>query len=146
MKTLSRLLVLVLMLSVNSLLAQEFYSVSGRVQDASNRKNLSYASIQLLSTNISNVSNSDGYFVLKVPKHVAADTILVSYLGFRSQKIAITPNSNQEISVKLTPSEINLKPVTIRPQDADLLIKLALSRIDNNYPVEPKQMTAFTEK
>lgn len=143
MKTISRLLVLVLMLSVNTLLAQEFYSVSGRVQDASNRKNLSYASIQLLSTNISNVSNSDGFFVLKVPKHVTADTILVSYLGFRSQKIAITPNSNQEISVKLTPSEINLKPVTIRPQDADLLIKLAISRIDNNYPVEPKQMTAF---
>lgn len=69
--------------------AQEFYSVSGKVLDASSKRHLSYASIQLISTNISNVTNSEGNFILKVPVNLKFDTLLVSYLGYKTQKIVL---------------------------------------------------------
>ena len=55
--------------------AQEFYSVSGKVLDASSKRQLSYASIQLISTNISNVTNSEGNFILKVPPSAPTETV-----------------------------------------------------------------------
>ena len=80
MKTIVRLLFVSMLLLSSTLGAQEFFSVTGRVQDAATKKSLSFASIQLLTTNISNVSNSEGIFVLKIPNHTKADTVFISYL------------------------------------------------------------------
>ncbi|MDX9782756.1 MAG: carboxypeptidase-like regulatory domain-containing protein [Bacteroidales bacterium] len=123
--------------------AQEFYSVTGKVLDASSKRQLSYASIQLISTNISNVTNSEGNFVLKVPSVLRADTLLISYLGYKTQKIVIKPGVNQRVNISLFPSEIDLSPITIRPLDASELMLMAINRIDRNNHVEAKQITAF---
>ena len=123
--------------------AQEFYSVSGKVLDASSKRQLSYASIQLISTNISNVTNSEGNFILKVPVNLKSDTLLVSYLGYKTQKIVLKPGIDQRINIMLKPSEIDLKPITIRPQDPYELVMMAINRIDRNYHVDHMQVTAF---
>ncbi|MPL85209.1 hypothetical protein SDC9_31177 [bioreactor metagenome] len=123
--------------------AQEFYSVSGKVLDASSKRHLSYASIQLISTNISNVTNSEGNFILKVPVNLKSDTLLVSYLGYKTQKIVLKPGIDQRINIMLNPSEIDLKPITIRPQDPYELVMMAINRIDRNYHVDHMQVTAF---
>ena len=123
--------------------AQEFYSVSGKVLDASSKRQLSYASIQLISTNISNVTNSEGNFILKVPVNLKSDTLLVSYLGYKTQKIVLKPGIDQRINIMLNPSEIDLKPITIRPQDPYELVMMAINRIDRNYHVDHMQVTAF---
>lgn len=143
MKTIYRIITIILIFSFNIINAQEFYSVSGKVLDASSRRQLSYASIQLISTNISNVTNSEGNFVLKVPLYLKADTLLISYLGYKTQKILLKPGVDQKITIMLNTSEMNLKPITIRPQDATELIMTAINRIDRNYHVETKQVTAF---
>lgn len=143
MKTIVKLLFVSMLLLSSTLGAQDFFSITGRVQDASTKKSLSYASIQLQNTNISNVSNSEGVFVLKIPKNTRADTVFVSYLGFKSQKIPVKAFENQQLTIRLNPSEINLKPITVRPQDALLLLRLALYRVQKNYSTEPLQMTAF---
>lgn len=36
----------------------------------------------------------------------------------------------------LNPSEIDLKPITIRPQDPYELVIMAINRIDRNYHVD----------
>ncbi|GAB1373305.1 carboxypeptidase-like regulatory domain-containing protein [Bacteroidales bacterium] len=123
--------------------AQEFYSVSGKVLDASSKRQLSYASLQLISTNISNVTNSEGSFLLKIPTILKSDTLLVSYLGYKSQKILLKHGIDQKITIMLNPSEINLKPITIRPQDPYELVMMAINRIDRNYHVDHMQVTAF---
>ncbi len=143
MKAFYRLTIIILTFTFNIMNAQEFYSVTGKVLDASSKRQLSYASIQLISTNISNVTNSEGNFVLKVPSVLKADTLLVSYLGFKTQKIVIKPGINQKVNISLFPSEINLSPITIRPLDASELMLMAINRIDRNYHVEAKQITAF---
>ena len=143
MKTIAKLFFVSMLFISSTLVAQDFFSITGRVQDATTKKNLSFASIQLLTSNISNVSNSEGVFVLKIPKHTKADTVFVSYLGYKSQKILLKSFENPDLIIRLNPSEINLKPITIRPQDALLLIKLSLNRVIKNYSLQPQQMTAF---
>ena len=122
---------------------QDFYPVTGRVQDASSGKALNFASIQLISTNISNVTNSEGIFVLKIPSGVKADSLMVSYLGYKSKRVAIKDFGKEPLKIKLEQSDIALNPITIRPQDAPSILKMALARIPRNYKLAPVQMTAF---
>lgn len=122
---------------------QDFYSVTGRVQDASSGKALNFASIQLISTNISNVTNSEGLFVLKIPANVRADSIMISYLGYKSKRVALKEFGKEPLRIKLEQSDIALTPITIRPQDAPSIVKMALARIPRNYKLAPVQMTAF---
>ena len=143
MKAFYRLISILLIFSFNIMNAQEFYSVSGKVLDASSKRQLSYASLQLISTNISNVTNSEGSFLLKIPTILKSDTLLISYLGYKSQKILLKHGIDQKITIMLNPSEINLKPITIRPQDPYELVMMAINRIDRNYHVDHMQVTAF---
>lgn len=136
-------IILILMFLTLTATAQDFLSLTGRVQDASTRKALGYASIQLLNSNISNVTNSEGLFVLKVPTGVKADSIMVSYLGYRSQKIALERFKNGELIIRLEQSGISLNPITVRPQDAASIVKMAVMGINRNYSDKPVQMTAF---
>ncbi|MDP3451551.1 MAG: carboxypeptidase-like regulatory domain-containing protein, partial [Bacteroidales bacterium] len=123
--------------------AQDLISLSGRVQDGANKRALSFASVQLLSTNISNVTNSDGVFVLKIPSGVKADSILISYLGYKSVKYSIHDFAKGELLIRMEQSNITLKPVTVRPQDALSMIRMAVARVNVNYSQKPVQMTAF---
>ena len=143
MKKLFTFFVSILICLSVSLRAQDFKSISGKVQDATTKRALSFASIQLLSTNISNVTNSEGVFVLKFPSASKADTLLISYLGYKSQRISVKSFENTELIVKLDPSVILLKPITIKPQDASSIVKMALSRVEKNYITKPVQLTAF---
>jgi len=126
-----------------TLRAQDFKSISGKVLDATTNRTLAFASIQLLSTNISNVSNSEGVFVLKYPSVIKADTLLITYLGYKSLRTSLTALADNELVFKLYPSVFSLMPITIRPQDASSVVKMALSRVEKNYITKPLQLTAF---
>jgi hypothetical protein len=136
-------IILPLFFLFQNIIAQDFYSVTGRVQDASSGKALNFASIQLISTNISIVTNSEGVFVLKIPTGVRADSLMISYLGYKSKRVAIKDFGKQELKIRLEQSDIALNPITIRPQDAPSIVKMALARIPRNYKLAPVQMTAF---
>lgn len=137
-------LTLVLLTIISGMsMGQEFFSITGKVQDASTRRALSFASIQLLSTNISNVTNSEGVFVLKIPSNINADSVMVSYLGYKSRKISVNEFEKGELIIPLEQSVVTLKPITVRPQDATSIAKMAFSRIEDNYSHKGVQMTAF---
>lgn len=137
-------LTLVLLTIISGMsMGQEFFSITGKVQDASTRRALSFASIQLLSTNISNVTNSEGVFVLKIPSNINADSVMVSYLGYKSRKISVNEFEKGELIISLEQSVVTLKPITVRPQDATSIAKMAFSRIEDNYSHKGVKMTAF---
>ena len=139
-----------IVLSVISLLivsatiwGQDIITVSGKVQDSSNRRPLGFASVYVSAANISNVSNMDGIFSLKIPVAHRNDTVVVSYLGYKSAKIAISSFNNGELTVNLEPSVYSLEQIVIKPQDAASIVKMAISNIVKNYPSRAVQMTAF---
>lgn len=135
--------VLMLLMALNTADGQEMNSYRGKVRDASTKKSLGYASVNILSTTTSNVTNSDGIFTINLPAGSAGDTLMVSYLGYRSKKIPLNQFGNKLLVIELEPANVDLKPVVIRPNDAKIMVQMAVDRIEKNYSRKPVQMTAF---
>ncbi len=122
----------------------DFKQYRGEVLDASSKKPLVFATLALEGTNISTISNTEGEFLLKIPKERASGTITVSFLGYKSTTVALSdlkPNKNKitlEISVtQLTEVNINA------PKDARALVRETLAKKGLNYFDDPTLMTAF---
>lgn len=123
--------------------AQEIVTVSGRVLNSTNGKPLGYASLTLVGTSISNITNKDGYFTLKLPSSHLKDSVLISYLGFKNLKVAVKDNLKEPQNILLEPSIEQLNPIIVRPHDPLSIVKLALARIPKNFPTKQEQMTTF---
>jgi len=135
--------VISLLIVSTAIWGQEIITVSGKVQDVTNKSPLGFASIYMSSGNISNVSNMDGVFSLKIPASNRSDTLLISYLGYKSVKIAVNSFNNKELVINLEPSAYALEQVVVKPQDAASMVKMAITNIPKNYPSKAVHMTAF---
>lgn len=79
-------LLLLLLLFSDALFAQEKTSISGTVRDTSG-ESLIGVSIIIEGTSIGTVTDIDGKFELKIPD--TTDQVLVSYVGYQTQRISI---------------------------------------------------------
>ena len=61
-----------------------FTQYKGKVADSQNRRELSFASISLLGTNISTVTNSEGEFSIKIPIGKINGELMLSYIGYKN--------------------------------------------------------------
>ena len=120
----------------------------GHIKDGSNDEPLFLTSVSLSGTSISNVTNSDGVFSLKIPSDTRPDaTITVSHLGFmrRTLKVSDFAGSTQErpLEIVLSPMSLQLDPALVRAMDGYSIFRSAWYRIKDNYPTERVGMTAF---
>ncbi|NLB67280.1 MAG: carboxypeptidase-like regulatory domain-containing protein [Bacteroidales bacterium] len=126
----------------------DFFVIYGKIIDVDTRVPLYFASINLDGTNIANVTNSEGFFSLKLPLDISGErTITTSYLGYMSSMLRVLDFSGSTeskpliISMKSVP--LTLDPVTIRGYDARSLFHEAYGKIKQNYPQRDVGMTAF---
>lgn len=135
------------MLTPSLLSGQDYKFITGRINDAATGKPLPLASIVLLETTLSNVTNADGVFTLKIPSGMAhADSIRINYLGYKGLTVPVTDFETKKLrTVRLEPDPINLSGVTVRPEDALALFNAAFSseKIRNNYSPVPRGFTGF---
>lgn len=149
MKIITFYLSVMLLFAAQVLLAQngDFQTVAGKVVDARSGRPLHYASINLVGTGISNVTNAEGFFTLKVGSEPSPEALLtVSYLGYATSTIKITDfstGSDKPLTIRLQPVSLTLNPALIRAQDPAELLTAALYRIKDNYPDRHVGMTAF---
>lgn len=80
-------IVLMLMLATLSLAAQE--RLTGLVYDADTRAPLRGAEVYLDSLRVGTVTDEDGYFELRLPALPPGDTLVVSYIGYRTFRTAL---------------------------------------------------------
>jgi len=118
--------------------------VKGAVIDANTKKPLVFATINLLETNISTVTNTEGNFVLKIPAEVKNGKISISYLGYESKTVLLTELSKAFNTIALNESTVDLQEVSLLTlKDASKLVKDVFQNKDNNYLKDPTLMTAF---
>ena len=128
--------------------ATDYLQIAGKVIDGAAGKPLHYASISLAGTNVSNVTNAEGVFILKVDArtHLSA-LVTISHLGYATTTLKISDfqGYTSEIPLKITllPVSFSLNPALIRVQDPEELVIAALYRIKQNYPETHVGMTAF---
>lgn len=116
----------------------------GIIINADDNTPLPFATVGVLGLNIATVSNIDGEFILKIPKSENATTIKVTYIGYKNFTASIDQLKPDNLfKVKLQPTSVNLKEVTIRSEDALGLMKEVLNNIKNNYSTEDMMMKAF---
>jgi hypothetical protein len=120
-----------------------FLSLTGKVIDKETSKPIMFASVYVTGTSIGTVANSDGEFLLKIPKDKANATLSVSHLGYKSFSIEISKLVNGTIELKLEAELVPLQEIIVRSEDPVVLLKGALNNIHKNYRTDPVMLRGF---
>ncbi|MCZ6693761.1 MAG: carboxypeptidase-like regulatory domain-containing protein [Bacteroidetes bacterium] len=115
--------------------------IYGTVRDQETKQPLAFATIGLKGLSFGTISNSQGEFTLRIPKNLTDSIIVVSYLGYKSKEIAVS--FKDQINVELTPHQIQLDELVIRPLSPTDYIKKAVKKYPDNYPSNPFQTKAY---
>lgn len=106
-------LILFLSIAIAPLYAQtnEHYTISGYVREDISGESLSGVNIYLTGHKIGTVTNTYGFYSLTLP---AADSVglIISYVGFNTEKIKVILNKDVELNINMKPNII-LEEVTI---------------------------------
>ncbi|MCE2611620.1 carboxypeptidase-like regulatory domain-containing protein [Flavobacteriaceae bacterium D16] len=129
----------------NSIQDQTSYKqYRGEVIDSKSRNPLVFASLVLEGSNISTVTNTEGSFLLKVPKSIEEGNVIVSFLGYQNKSIPLSQLSGDNNKIGLNVSITELSEVNISvPKNALALVQETLRRRGENYYNDPALMTAF---
>ncbi|MBR5018641.1 MAG: carboxypeptidase-like regulatory domain-containing protein [Bacteroidales bacterium] len=126
----------------------EYLQIAGKVIDGSSGKPLHYASVNLAGTTISNVTNADGVFSLKIdPRTAPSALVTVSYLGYATVTLKLSDFQGFDIEnprkVMLMQVSLTLNPALIRAENPEELLMAAIYKIKQNYPDQHVGLTAF---
>src|SRR5690606_21646410 len=107
-------------------IVQTFSEFKGIVVDSKSKAPLSFATLNVSGTNISTVTNSDGEFLLKVPKSMLENAVIISFLGYQVKTVPLASLNGDDIQILLEESAMQLSEVKINvPKDARTLVKAA---------------------
>jgi TonB-linked SusC/RagA family outer membrane protein len=125
------LLLFSLMLMLGTAWAQR--SISGRISDDKGNP-VANVSIQVKGSNVGTVTNEEGAFTISIP--VNARTLVISSVGYASQEIAISNQTNINVVLRLENSSLDEVVVvgyqTVRKRDvAAPISKINASDIEN---------------
>lgn len=101
-----------LMTATNALDGQSFV-VKGSVQDKNTNEGLPYANIMVLGYPVGTTSNEKGDFSLVLDDSLYNEYLIISYIGYESQKISI--KECEENPVSLIPQTYEVSAVTVKP-------------------------------
>lgn len=138
-------LLTILLFATCSSLAQTHFTISGRLQDAETQEPLIFASISIVNEPIGTVSNSLGEFDFHIPKALENGRLVVSMLGYQNYEAAISSFIGRDtVILNLTKASQLLDEVVISDSlSGGDIVRIALSRIDENYPNQPYLMDGF---
>lgn len=115
--------------------------VSGTVIDDKTGQVLRQASVA--AGRVSVVTNEDGVFTLKLDGK--AKTVSVSHLGYKTRRIQIGNQEagDQNLTIRLVPTSIQLREVIVRNEDPRRLVDIAIDKIPDNYSRVPELLKGF---
>ena len=115
--------------------------VSGTVIDDKTGQVLRQASVA--AGRVSVVTNEDGVFTLKLDGN--QKTVSVSHLGYKTRRIQIgnRETGDQNLTIRLVPTSIQLREVIVRNEDPRRLVDIAIDKIQENYSRVPELLKGF---
>ena len=122
---------------------ESFNEYRAKVVDRKNGELLTYASVSVVGSNVSTVTNSEGEFSLKIGKEVLDVKILISHIGYKSKTVTLAEVTQDRSKVELEPTSVALPEISVVSKNAEALIREVLERKDKNYSSDLNRMTAF---
>lgn len=144
MRTTTTILFLIV-ISTKLILGQDLI-LSGQLLSSSDSNAIGYASIGIANTYIGTISNESGDFQLKLPSKHNKDTLIVSAIGYKSQKIAIHEfhqSPNQIIYLQAHTYSLNEVIVTNKKLSAKDILRACIKNIPKNYPTKKFSYEVF---
>lgn len=117
--------------------------IKGYVYDNETKTVLPFASIGIEEENIGTITNSDGYFILKIPASLAGTSLVVSHMGYMSHHVPVQLIDEQQVDFYLNRRVISIQEVIIRYIDPDEIVAKAMEQREVNNAVSPVYLTAF---
>jgi hypothetical protein len=97
--------------------AQNSYTISGTITDASNGETVFGASVFLENTTIGAVTNAYGFYSITAEE--GDYKLIVSYIGYATASQKITLNGNQNINFEITEASTALEEVLIVAEESE---------------------------
>ena len=137
------LIILILTCFLRAGVAQELVVLEGKVSDAKTLQALPFSQISLIRSTVGTISNEDGRFRLVIPDSGYPDTLLISFLGYETQRVPIASFNTKVLEISLTPTAFDLKEVEIIALTPREVLKRAFDSIPVNYGVDSLILTAY---
>jgi len=94
---------------------EKLYAINGYILDAENGVKLADASVYEKDQLASTLSNSDGYFNIKLKSKYPQASLTVSKELYEDTTVLVNPRQNQEVNISIIP--INHYDIVISPDD-----------------------------
>ncbi|WP_347158275.1 TonB-dependent receptor [Pontibacter chitinilyticus] len=134
-----RFILLLLLVTGISQLAHAQKTLTGKVLDATTKEALQGVTLRLLHTKTGTITGPGGSFIL--PSAAAADTLLVSYIGYTSRRLLVS-EAPTLIQLQPAPSQLNQVIVSAnREQQARAEAPVAISVISKQTILDTKAVT-----
>lgn len=108
--------------------------IRGKVCDSQTNEPLPYVNVSFKGLTIGTITSESGEFFLE--SRTASDTLVISFIGYQPQRIAIKKGVYQELNVKLEPEAIEIAAVFVKPGEsqANRIIRNIIKNKDKNNP------------
>src|SRR5690606_2026745 len=116
---------------------QGYIRISGVVQDKKTGERLPLASIRIAGTGLGTVSNQRGEFDFNVPSATGADTLVISYVGYRDVKMIASEAATGRLEFFLLEESITeLDQVVIVDGEsyAEGIVNKAITQMKDVFP------------
>lgn len=123
--------------------AQDLKSISGRITDASTGSPLAFAQVALSNSAMGTVTNEDGKFIFNIPDSKLKDSLLVSYLGYETLKLAVAGFEGNPADLRMKPGAFNLKEVEVVSLTPQEVLRRVFNSIAANYGEDSLLLTGF---
>lgn len=120
-------------------------TLSGKVVDRETKEPLTFASIGIKGKSIGTITNLMGEFDFHIPQELRNDFLVINMLGYKTFEAPIwTLLDFNPLIIELEKSPFVLNEVVISDSlTGGEILQIALSRIEQNYPMTPYLMHGF---
>jgi hypothetical protein len=146
----TRLIVLQIILLLHTVftfgLAQEKYTIEGKILDGSTNHPVEFANIGVLGTYLGTATDLNGAFQLEIDKMYRDFEVSISAVGYKTRTLKLVELTRSEVIViKLSPTTYGISEVDVKAQSMVLygIIKAAANMIDENYPASSYLYKSF---
>jgi len=121
----------------------DYNEFRGKIVDRVNNSPLSYCNILVSGMNIATVTNTDGEFLLKVPKTHENVKLIIRHIGYNSRTIGLNELMSLKGVVAMEHAAFQLPQIDVLTQDANMLVRKMFEKVPENYALNEMFMTAF---
>ena len=105
---------IIFILTINTICYSQNKEIKGEVQSFENNEPLPFVNIGIANKTIGTVSDKDGLFKLTLNNNVSQkDTVIFSYIGFRTEKYLISELNTKNNTILLEPENTELDEVVL---------------------------------